>query len=157
MKNLYLRLRVAVNASPEEIKRAYHQLAREAHPDSGSGDTDRFVALREAYTVLSDPGKRGEYDSQRAQWAKQVGAIICVPCGTANVVKRRPRTGEQVVCAHCQALLPLDVQSAVALQKQRLISEAARVVDDVGAELASAAADVLKAQINKLRRRWVRN
>lgn len=157
MKNFYLRLRLSVNASPEAIKRAYHQLAREAHPDSESGDTDRFVSLREAYTVLSDPAKRAEYDSQREQWAKQVGAIICIPCGTANVIKRKPRPGEQVVCAHCHAPLPLDVQSAVALQKQRLIAEAARVVDDVGAELASAAADVLKAQINKLRRRWVRN
>jgi len=155
--NLYLRLRVAVNASPDEIKRAYHRLAREAHPDAADGDTDRFVNLREAYTVLSDPAKRGDYDSQRAEWAKQVGAIICVPCGTANVIKRRPRAGEQVMCAHCKGLLPLDVGAAVALQKQRLISEAARVVDDVGAELASAAADVLKAQINKLRRRWVRN
>lgn len=157
MMNLYLRLRVAVNASPDELKRAYHRLAREAHPDATDGDTDRFVSLREAYTVLSDPAKRSDYDTQRAEWAKQVGAIICVPCGTANVVKRRPRPNEQVVCAHCKALLPLDVDSAVALQKQRFISEAARVVDDVGTELASAAADVLKAQINKLRRRWVRN
>lgn len=157
MMNLYLRLRVAVNASPDEIKRAYHRLAREAHPDAADGDTDRFVSLREAYTVLSDSAKRSDYDAQRAEWAKQVGAIICVPCGTANVVKRRPRPNEQVVCAHCKVLLPLDVDSAVALQKQRFVSEAARVVDDVGTELASAAADVLKAQINKLRKRWMRN
>lgn len=157
MTNLYLRLNVSQSASPEEIKKSYHRLAREAHPDKQSGDTDRFVSLREAYGILSDDAKRKDYDAKRAQWAKQAGAIICVPCGTANVVKRRPKAGEHVVCAHCESRLPLDVASAVALQKQRLISEAARVVNDVGAELADAAADVLKAQINKLRKRWMRN
>lgn len=157
MKNFYLVLGVAMNASPPLIRKAYLNLAREQHPDAQTGNTDRFVALREAYGVLSEDSQRSEYDRKRAAWAKQIGAILCVLCGTANVIKRRPKPNEHVHCAHCQSRLPIDLNSAMALQKQRLISEAARVVDDVGVELASATADVLIAQINRLRNRLVRS
>ena len=45
-----------------QIKRAYRNLATKAHPDKG-GDPDAFRALVQAYEVLSDEGKRREYDA----------------------------------------------------------------------------------------------
>jgi molecular chaperone DnaJ len=53
-------------ASPEEIKRAYRKGALKYHPDNYKGDKvegeTKFKELAEAYEVLSDPGKRQQYD-----------------------------------------------------------------------------------------------
>jgi DnaJ-class molecular chaperone len=53
------------DASEEEIKRAYRQLAREHHPDRNPGDKQaeaRFKEVQEAYDVLSSKDKRSQYD-----------------------------------------------------------------------------------------------
>jgi curved DNA-binding protein CbpA len=113
-----------------------------------------FVKLKEAYEVLSDEQKRTEYDQLRREWARRQGAYLCGSCGTANTVPRRPTPTEQIVCTACNTPLPLDIETAVALQKQRLVAEAARVVDDVGVELATTAIDVAKSGLARLRKRW---
>ncbi len=67
-KDFYKVLGVSKDASPDEIKKAYRKLARDNHPDSHPGDSgaeDRFKNVSEAYSVLSDPKKRKEYDEQR--------------------------------------------------------------------------------------------
>lgn len=63
-KDYYAVLGVARDASPEEIKRAYRQLAREHHPDvNGHPEAEeKFKELGEAYAVLSDPQQRQRYD-----------------------------------------------------------------------------------------------
>ncbi|HEY1655943.1 MAG TPA: molecular chaperone DnaJ [Candidatus Tumulicola sp.] len=61
----YAVLGVARDASGDEIKRAYRKLARTHHPDVSSDKSDaelRFKTINEAYEVLSDPGKRAQYD-----------------------------------------------------------------------------------------------
>ena len=68
-KDFYKVLGVSKEASAEEIKKAYRKLARLNHPDSNGGSNaaeDRFKAISEAYSVLSDPDKRKAYDEQRS-------------------------------------------------------------------------------------------
>jgi len=64
----YETLSVSTDASAEEIKKAYRKLALETHPDRNPGDAraeERFKKINEAYGVLSDPGKRSQYDQYR--------------------------------------------------------------------------------------------
>lgn len=66
MKDYYQILGVAKTASDDEIKRAYRRLASQHHPDKG-GDKTRFQEVQEAYSVLSDPTKRSQYDNPMPQ------------------------------------------------------------------------------------------
>lgn len=62
MTDYYDILGVRRDASPEEIKRAFRQLAQKYHPDKPGGDAEKFKQINEAYQVLSDPEKRKMYD-----------------------------------------------------------------------------------------------
>jgi len=61
MKDYYQILGVARSASQDEIKKAYYKLAHKYHPDKG-GDEKKFKEINEAYQILSDKEKRGQYD-----------------------------------------------------------------------------------------------
>lgn len=62
-KNFYELLEVSSQATKQEIKKSYRQLARQYHPDnSETGDEELFKQIQEAYSVLSDEQKRGVYD-----------------------------------------------------------------------------------------------
>ena len=61
-KNHYLVLEVNSNATPAEIRAAYRRLAKKLHPDRYEAGSQPFLALQEAYAVLSDPDRRRAYD-----------------------------------------------------------------------------------------------
>jgi curved DNA-binding protein len=64
----YELLGVPPGADREEIRRAYHRLARRYHPDVSTDPAaeQRFHAITTAYEVLSDPARRARYDRERA-------------------------------------------------------------------------------------------
>jgi curved DNA-binding protein CbpA len=59
----YETLQISPNADADTIQRVFRLLAQRFHPDNKeSGNADRFRALHEAYSVLSVPEKRAQYD-----------------------------------------------------------------------------------------------
>ena len=68
-KDFYKILGVAKDASEADIKKAYRKLARQHHPDTNAGNAaseKKFKDISEAYSVLSDPEERQQYDAIRA-------------------------------------------------------------------------------------------
>jgi molecular chaperone DnaJ len=64
-RDYYEILGVSRNATDEEIRKAYRKLAHKYHPDKTGGDKEaeeKFKEVGEAYSVLSDPQKRAQYD-----------------------------------------------------------------------------------------------
>jgi curved DNA-binding protein CbpA len=67
-RDYYEVLGIGPDASAEEIKKAYHRLAFQCHPDRNRKSEEahkKMEEINEAYAVLSDPIKRREYDLPR--------------------------------------------------------------------------------------------
>lgn len=61
----YELMQISPKAQPETIQRVYRILAGRCHPDNPhTGDLDRFLRLKQAYEVLSDPDLRATYDEE---------------------------------------------------------------------------------------------
>ena len=60
--NLYDVLNVSHDATLKEIKSSYRRLAKEYHPDRADGDSDMFELVSHAYTILTNPNTRKEYN-----------------------------------------------------------------------------------------------
>ena len=73
-----------MEATCQEIKTAYRRLAKEVHPDVAVANGQRgqqaksgeeFMKIHEAYSTLSDPDRRADYDRRlfRRQWPVSSG------------------------------------------------------------------------------------
>ncbi len=70
-KDYYKILGVDKNATQDDIKKVYRQLAKKYHPDRNPGDKsseEKFKEISEANEVLSDPEKRKKYDQLGSNW-----------------------------------------------------------------------------------------
>jgi curved DNA-binding protein CbpA len=61
--DFYELMQISPNAEATTIQRVYRMLASRYHPDNpNTGDTDRFILLQNAYSVLNDTEQRTAYD-----------------------------------------------------------------------------------------------
>jgi DnaJ-class molecular chaperone len=64
-RDFYERLGLSKAATDDEIKKAFRKLSKKYHPDLNPGNKAaeaKFKEINEAYTVLSDPKTRADYD-----------------------------------------------------------------------------------------------
>ncbi|XP_031124054.1 chaperone protein dnaJ 11, chloroplastic-like [Ipomoea triloba] len=83
--SLYDVLGIRTGASGQEIKAAYRRLARVLHPDVASGSViqesssspaEDFIRVHAAYSTLSDPEKRANYDRSLLRSRHPVAASV---------------------------------------------------------------------------------
>ena len=112
----YDMLGVARTATPEEIRKAHHKLARDLHPDVNAGDLkkeERLKQINRANDVLGDRGKRIEYDEQLD---KVMGAL--------REAQRRDQARAEREKARAQAPGPFSVAGAGPSQREGATSSA---------------------------------
>ena len=71
MPDFYKVLGLSRGADDKEVRQAYRRLARQHHPDVNPDDAaseEKFKAINEAYSVLSDPDKRRRYNRYGDNW-----------------------------------------------------------------------------------------
>jgi curved DNA-binding protein len=75
-RDYYDVLQVKRDASEDEIRKKYRELARQYHPDRNPGDKEaeaKFKEVQEAYDVLSNKEKRAQYDQFGFAGPRQAG------------------------------------------------------------------------------------
>ena len=79
-------LQISPNADPDTVQRVFRLLAQRFHPDNKeTGDTERFRALHEAYSVLSVPEKRAQYDVHHQALRQERWRFAAMAQGSSDV------------------------------------------------------------------------
>ncbi|XP_010939719.1 chaperone protein dnaJ 1, mitochondrial isoform X2 [Elaeis guineensis] len=74
-RDYYEILGVPKDATREDIKKAFHALAKKYHPDANKNNPAakrKFQEIRDAYETLRDPEKRAQYDREFSEGAEKV-------------------------------------------------------------------------------------
>jgi hypothetical protein len=120
VSNSYEILSVAPDATEDEIKNAYHELARKYHPDRFQGKAFSqafvrnvqalFTLIVGAYSMLSDSAARASYDEARLKRESQVDAALQ---SRAAADQDRERMAEALFKVGCEAFLKGEIVKAI--------------------------------------------
>lgn len=95
----YAVLGVSKDATSQEIKRAFREIARKCHPDVAGADAaaeEQFKSARKAYETLMDPVARGRYDRRGQRKAPPPGSFFDAfyrATGSRDEAPRPPPSG----------------------------------------------------------------
>ncbi len=99
MKDYYYFLGIPLNASAEDIKKAYRKLSLKYHPDKNDNDeffSDRFREIQEAYETLTDTDRRRLYDQNLDSQKRNVKSILPPKIKNFSASKIRALKGEEI-------------------------------------------------------------
>ncbi len=96
----YAILLVKPTDGDEVIRKAYHAIAEEEHPDkTGRAVTERWYVATNAYTVIKTAAKRENW-----ALAQRLLSGVCGQCGGTGVVGTRMFKGKIRVCGVCKGV-----------------------------------------------------
>jgi curved DNA-binding protein CbpA len=105
--NYYQVLGVKANASDREIRQAYRELSKQYHPDTTRFPLaiaqQKFLEVKTAYEVLSNPEQRSSYDQQR-RYAQNLQRYLARTQRSHTDIKAMPRLTTTYGEAHERAL-----------------------------------------------------
>jgi curved DNA-binding protein CbpA len=134
MQNYWKKLSVKPNSTSAQIRSAYLAAMQKAHPDKG-GSKEQAAIVNKAYEVLGNEESRQQYNEARLAWASEIGASLCITCGEANRIARKPTRHERLVCGHCNTPLEISEHTVSLLQIRTLRIAADTLVQEVGSAL----------------------
>lgn len=149
----YRVLGVPRSATHQQIRRAYHQQAKELHPDKNPGNADaqrRFIDLQQAYETLKDGEKRSKYDAGGAGdffGSQQRESAHQRESADGRQERRRTSNEERVSTSLFEAWMRLDphTQRVVVTAGVQLLQLGAVAIHAVGSLLLRMLALVLRA------------
>ena len=96
--DLYAVLQLAYDATPEDVKKAYHRTSKIVHPDKNKSrlSDDAFKRVGEAFNTLSDPRQKQVYDLKRSDHGRR-------PRAAPQTAHAAPRTAHAAPQAHAHA------------------------------------------------------
>ena len=105
--DLYAVLQLAHDATPEDVKKAYHRASKMVHPDKNKSrlSDDAFKRVGEAFNTLSDPRQKQVYDLKRPEHGRR-------PRAAPQTAHAAPRTAHAVPQAHARAHAQAGPQSS---------------------------------------------
>ncbi len=134
MHNFWKVLSVKPSSTSAQIRSAYLASMQKAHPDKG-GSKEQAALVNQAYEVLGNEASRQQYNEERRAWASEIGASLCIACGEANRIARKPTRHERLVCGHCNTPLEISEHTVTQLQTRTLRIAADTLVQEVGSAL----------------------
>lgn len=129
-KNYYEILESFPGSSIDAIKKSYRRLALQQHPDTNQGNKDaaqKFHQIQEAYSILSNPGKKYEYDMAHGFYHQKAATpvpeiLLKEAAGLHSHVKKldADRMDKEALMYHVNSLiLPQQLNSFTALGDQQ--------------------------------------
>lgn len=150
--NHYRILQVEATATPEELKDAYRQRARETHPDNPSGREGAFLAVKLAYDTLSDAEARAEYEEEYVSEAVATGKVVCASCFQKNRVGRFPE-GKTVCCGFCKEPLSVTRKERDSRVRAAVAAQTGELIEVIGVEGSALAKDAVRSFVDWSRRK----
>ena len=84
--DLYSLLELTEDFTDEELENNYKRLRKAYHPDKG-GDSKKFIELKIAYKVLSDPERKKKYKSSLAKTFQELKSDYSVPLAYQDITE----------------------------------------------------------------------
>ena len=170
--DLYARLELSMDASPEAIEVAWRALLKRHHPDVAGGGADadeRSKRINVAHDWLADPELRARYDRERHPGAGRIArrgvpppprrrGPSPAPASPRRPLPRRPADVEEALARHLQRVerLTPDEQDRLTLAETPPVAFVASIARFLSAEQIAALEAVEKRVHERLPRavRW---
>lgn len=144
MKSLYSILGISADASAEKIESAYAELLLELGKNPQHDDTIRLTAIKEAYSVLSDPAKRQLYNQKL--FAPQTIRYDSVDDVSCVVSEPDPSRLKSILLVGAIALAGIGLYGYQAKEKEKLRIEHEHQVKMKAVQVLESSRDIVATE-----------